>query len=82
MYSACKSVVGMGQPATCNSILTTYHQEGYCTGSTACSDLEDCCPELPPGPGWQDTCYTYVDLNNAPQCEYLVGSYQQSGYCN
>jgi hypothetical protein len=81
MYSACKNVVDMGQEATCASVLDSYHQNGYCTGSTACADLAACCPQLPPGPGWQDTCNTYVELNNAPQCEYLMGVYQQDGYC-
>ena len=81
MYSACKTIVDMGQEATCESTLQTYHQNGYCTGSTACADLAVCCPQLPPGPGWQDTCNYYVDLNNAPQCEYLLGTYQTDGYC-
>lgn len=82
MYSACKSVVQMGQEATCESILLNYHQSGYCIGSTSCSDLATCCPQLPPGQGWQDTCDYYVDLNNATQCDYLMGVYQQDGYCN
>ena len=82
MYSACKSVVDMGQEATCTSVLDSYHQNGYCTGSNACAILAACCPLLPPGPGWQDTCNSYVEINNAPQCEYLISVYQQDGYCN
>jgi hypothetical protein len=81
MYSACKSVVQMGQEATCDSILQSYHQNGYCTGSTACAVLATCCPELPPGQGWKDTCDYYVEINNAPQCEHLIGDYQLAGYC-
>jgi hypothetical protein len=81
MYSACKSVVQMGYEATCDSTLQSYHDNGYCTGSTACADLAACCPELPPGPGWQETCNYYVEVNNAPQCEHLIGDYQLSGYC-
>jgi hypothetical protein len=82
MYSGCKSVVQMNYDATCLSTLDTYHTNGYCTGSPACSNLATCCPQLPPGPGWKDTCDDYVEVNNAPQCEYLLGTYKTDGYCN
>jgi hypothetical protein len=82
MYSACVTVFQLGQEATCDSTLVSYHQNGYCTDSTACADLATCCPQLPAGPGWKDTCDQYVEINNAPQCVYLLGVYQQDGYCN
>ena len=62
--------------------LQSYHSNGYCAGNTACAELAACCPQLPPGQGWKDTCDDYVDLNNASQCEYLMGTYLQDGYCN
>jgi hypothetical protein len=72
----------MGLAATCESTLQTYHDSGYCTGSSACAQLATCCPQLPPGEGWRATCENYVEVNNAPQCEYLLATYQQDGYCN
>jgi hypothetical protein len=81
MYSACETVVSQGNDATCQSIHDTYVQSGYCTGGNNCALLEQCCPELPPGPGWQDTCTYYADLNNDPQCAMLISDYQLSGYC-
>lgn len=81
LYSGCITVVQMANPDLCDSILTTYHQEGYCTGETFCAELGDCCSELPPGPGWQDTCEYYADFGNQPQCAMLIGDYQLSDYC-
>jgi hypothetical protein len=81
IYVGCVTVVDLEMPALCDSTLATYHQEGYCTGETFCEDLGDCCGELPPGPGWQDTCTYYADLGNQPQCAMLIGDYQLSGYC-
>jgi hypothetical protein len=81
-YSACKSVVQMNYESTCESTLTTYHQNGYCTGANDCALLAQCCPQLPSGQGWKDTCDYYVQLNNQPQCQYLLGVYKQDGYCN
>ncbi|MBI5533416.1 MAG: hypothetical protein HY898_11920 [Deltaproteobacteria bacterium] len=82
MYSACKTVVQQNYEATCQSVLDSYHQNGYCTGSTSCADLAKCCPQLPPGQGWKDTCDYYVGVNNAQQCDYLLSTYKQDGYCN
>lgn len=81
LFAGCISVVQMESPELCDSILTNYHQEGYCTGETFCAELGDCCPELPPGPGWQDTCEYYADFGNQPQCAMLIGDYQLSDYC-
>lgn len=81
LFGGCISVVQMDNPALCDSILTNYHQEGYCTGETFCAELGDCCPELPPGPGWQETCEYYADFGNQPQCAMLIGDYQLSDYC-
>jgi hypothetical protein len=81
LYAGCITVVDMGNVDLCDSILATYHTEGYCTGEPYCDELGDCCPELPPGPGWQDTCWYYADLGNQPQCLMLIGDYQLSGYC-
>lgn len=81
LFGGCMSVVEMGSPALCDSILTNYHQEGYCTGETFCTELGDCCDELPPGPGWQETCEYYADFGNQPQCAMLIGDYQLSDYC-
>jgi len=81
IYTGCATVVDLAMPALCDSTLSTYHQEGYCTGETFCADLGACCDELPPGDGWQDTCTYYADLGNQPQCAMLIGDYQLSGYC-
>lgn len=81
LFAGCISVVQMENPDLCDSILTNYHQEGYCTGETFCAELGDCCSELPPGPGWQDTCEYYADFGNQPQCAMLIGDYQLSDYC-
>lgn len=81
LYAGCMSVVQMESPALCDSILTTYHQEGYCTGEAYCAELGECCAELPPGPGWQDTCEYYADFGNQPQCAMLISDYQLSDYC-
>lgn len=81
LYAGCIAVVDMGNVDLCDSILATYHGEGYCTGEPYCDELGDCCPELPPGPGWQDTCWYYADFGNQPQCLMLIGDYQLSGYC-
>jgi hypothetical protein len=75
------SVVDMGNVGLCSQILSTYHNEGYCTGETFCAELGACCDELPPGPGWADTCEYYADFGNQPQCAMLIGDYQLSGYC-
>ncbi len=81
LYAGCNTVVQMENADLCDSILTTYHQDGYCTGESFCAELGDCCAELPPGVGWQDTCEYYADLGNQPQCAMLIGDYQLSGYC-
>ncbi len=81
LYMGCSTVVEMGGADLCDSILSSYLQQGYCTGETFCADLGDCCSELPPGVGWQDTCEYYTDLGNQPQCAMLIGDYQLSGYC-
>lgn len=81
LYGGCITVVQMANPDLCDSILSTYHQEGYCTGETFCAELGECCSELPPGPGWQDTCEYYADFGNQPQCAMLIGDYQLSNYC-
>lgn len=81
LFGGCIAVVQMDSPELCDSILTNYHQEGYCTGETFCAELGDCCPELPPGPGWQETCEYYADFGNQPQCAMLIGDYQLSDYC-
>lgn len=81
LFGGCISVVQMDSPELCDSILTNYHQEGYCTGETYCAELGDCCAELPPGPGWQETCEYYADFGNQPQCAMLIGDYQLSDYC-
>ncbi len=82
MAGGCMSIVSSGYEASCASALSSYHSGGYCTGGTHCATLASCCPSLPPGQGWQDTCNYYVDLNNDPQCESLYGTYQTDGYCN
>ena len=81
IYAGCVMVVDLAMPGLCDQILATYHGDGYCTGETWCADLAACCGELPPGPGWQDTCTYYADLGNQPQCAMLIGDYQLSGYC-
>lgn len=81
IYTGCATVVDLAMPDLCSSTLDTYHGEGYCTGEPYCDELADCCPELPPGQGWQDTCTYYADLGNQPQCAMLIGDYQMSGYC-
>lgn len=81
VYAGCVQVVDLAMPGLCDSILDTYHQEGYCTGESFCAELEACCGELPPGPGWEETCTYYADLGNQPQCAMLIGDYQLSGYC-
>lgn len=81
VYGGCVQVVDLAMPGLCDSTLSTYHQQGYCTGESFCADLAACCPELPPGQGWQDTCTYYADLGNQPQCAMLIGDYQLSGYC-
>ena len=81
LFGGCISVVQMDSPELCDSILTNYHQEGYCTGETFCAELGDCCGALPPGPGWQETCEYYADFGNQPQCAMLIGDYQLSDYC-
>lgn len=81
LYPGCSAVVQMENAGLCDSILANYFQEGYCTGETYCAELGDCCPELPPGVGWQDTCEYYADFGNQPQCAMLIGDYQLSSYC-
>ncbi len=81
IYVGCATVVDLDMPGLCDSTLATYHQEGYCTGEPYCDDLGACCGELPPGPGWEETCTYYADLGNQPQCAMLISDYQLSGYC-
>lgn len=81
IYAGCATVVDLDMPELCESTLATYHQEGYCTGEPYCDDLGACCSELPPGPGWEETCTYYADLGNQPQCAMLISDYQLSGYC-
>jgi hypothetical protein len=81
LYPGCSTVVQNGDAGLCDQILTTYHQDGYCTGETWCDDLAGCCGDLPAGPGWADTCWYYAELGNQPQCAMLIGDYQLSGYC-
>ena len=42
IYTGCATVVDLAMPALCDSTLSTYHQEGYCTGETFCADLGAC----------------------------------------
>jgi hypothetical protein len=81
IYVGCATVVDLDMPGLCDSTLATYHQEGYCTGEPYCDDLAACCGELPPGPGWEETCTYYADLGNQPQCAMLISDYQLSDYC-
>jgi hypothetical protein len=81
IYAGCTTVVDLAMPGLCDSTLATYHQEGYCTGDPYCDELAACCGELPPGPGWEETCTYYADLGNQPQCAMLISDYQLSDYC-
>ncbi len=81
IYVGCTTVVDLAMPGLCDSTLATYHQDGYCTGDPYCDELAACCGELPPGPGWEETCTYYADLGNQPQCAMLISDYQLSDYC-